>query len=77
MVAVFLPVLVCCGWLSHLFELVVCRKMVQKKLKEGPARCYFLAHVGVHHTGMALAEDDRDTGELGKCQVGRSGLSVF
>jgi len=29
MVAVFLPVLVCCGWLSHLFELVVCRKMVQ------------------------------------------------
>ncbi len=30
MVAVFLPVLVCCGWLSHLFELVVCRNMVQK-----------------------------------------------
>jgi hypothetical protein len=29
MVAVFLPVLVCCGWLLHLFELVVCRKMVQ------------------------------------------------
>ncbi len=28
MVTVFLPVLVCCGWLSHLFELVVCRKMV-------------------------------------------------
>ncbi len=28
MVAVFLLVLVCCGWLSHLFELVVCRKMV-------------------------------------------------
>ncbi len=30
MVVVFLPVLVCCDWLpSHLFELVVCRKMVQ------------------------------------------------
>ena len=50
MVAVFLPVLVCCGWLSHLFELVVCRKMVQKKLKEGPARCYLVTHIGVHHT---------------------------
>ncbi len=30
MVAVFLPVLVCCGWLSHLFELVVCRNIVQR-----------------------------------------------
>jgi hypothetical protein len=50
MVAVFLPVLVCCGWLSHLFELVVCRKMVQKKLKEEPARCYLVFHIGVHHT---------------------------
>ena len=50
MVVVFLPVLVCCGWLSHLFELVVCRKMVQKKLKEGPARCYLVTHIGVHHT---------------------------
>ncbi len=29
MVAVFLLVLVCSGWLSHLFELVICRKMVQ------------------------------------------------
>jgi hypothetical protein len=23
-----------CGWLSHLFKLVVCRNMVQKNLKE-------------------------------------------
>jgi hypothetical protein len=50
MVAVFCRFFLCCGWLSHLFELVVCRKMVQKKLKEGPARCYLVTHIGVHHT---------------------------
>jgi hypothetical protein len=31
MVTVFFPVLVCCGWLSHLFELAVCRKIMVRK----------------------------------------------
>jgi hypothetical protein len=46
MVAVFLPVLVCCGWLSHLFELVVCRKMVHNgRLSVVDAVTFWLMYV--------------------------------
>ncbi len=70
MVAVFLPVLVCCGWLSHLFELVVCRKTVQNGRPSIVSGCYFVSHIGVHHT----MKSSRSSG-VGSTLGTRGGLS--